>query len=332
MRVFVFEFVTGGGCAGERMLASLMAEGDMMLTAVVRDFVAIDGVEVILCRDRRLDMLPFPVEVEWVSDNWQDAWMRCLEIADAVLPIAPETDGVLEFLCRAVEASGKLLLNSGADAVALTASKFATIEHLAAQGIPVVPSWRADSPPPLNSNNLVLKPDVGVGCLDIHLVAGTRALGDFLALQPNVADWLVQPYVEGKAASLSLMVGNGCVLLLGVNLQRVAQVDDGFLLLGCIVNGLTAARTDLIALAQRLYHAIPGLWGYVGVDFVMTERGPLVLEVNPRLTTSYVGLSQSTGHNIAALMLRLADGPDAFPLQQLPGECVHVDLEPGRVA
>ena len=85
-------------------------------------------------------------------------------------------------------------------------------------------------------------------------------------------------------------------------------------------------------MAQSVCRAIPGLWGYVGVDLIMTEEGPVVLEVNPRLTTSYVGLSQSIGINLASLMLQLAENPAALPIGQLSGECVHIDLELGRVA
>jgi predicted ATP-grasp superfamily ATP-dependent carboligase len=75
----------------------------------------------------------------------------------------------------------------------------------------------------------------------------------------------------------------------------VAPLDDGFLLLGCEVNGLAERQSELLVLAQRVCRAIPGLWGYVGVDRIVTERGPVVLAVNLRLTTSYVRLSRSLG-------------------------------------
>lgn len=333
MRVFVFEYMTGGGCAGESIVASLLAEGDMMLGAAVRDLLGIDGVEVLVCRDRRLAPLALPIRVEWVDSDWEAAWARCLLAADAVLPIAPETDGILEHLCRAVQSSGRTLLNSNADAVALTASKQATLERLAAAGVPVVPSWRVECLPPLGNHTLVVKPDVGVGCQGTRVLIGERALTEFIAEHRAQGEWLVQPYVEGRAASLSLLVGADCVCVLGCNLQRVAQVDDGFLLLGCVVNGLSGSAAELFPLAQRLCRAIPGLAGYVGVDLVMTASGPVVLEVNPRLTTSYVGLSRSIGRNVAALMLRVAqDGPQGLPGQFVAGDAVHVDVEYGRVA
>lgn len=332
MRVFVFEYLTGGGCTGHPMLSRSGAEGDLMLMAVVRDLVQVEGVEVVIARDRRLELPDLPIEVHWVDEDWRSVWTWCLASCDAVLPIAPETDGLLESLCLAVELSGKRLINSSSAAVMLAADKQATLECLAKSSIPVVSSWRACECAWEGDETLVLKPDMGVGCNDIHLVHGAHALANFLAFQPDPARWLVQPYIEGKSASLSLLVGDHCTCLLGCNVQCVAQVDDGFVLLGCAVNGLTDAHDEFASLAQAICLAIPGLWGYVGVDFVLTDYGPIVLEVNPRVTTSYAGLSRSTGTNIAELLVRLVEDPGSLPPQHLSGKCVHVDLELGRVA
>lgn len=332
MRIFVFEYTTGGGFAENDMLAGLVKEGDMMLAAVVRDLLAVGGVDVVICRDRRMELPPLPVEIHWVDGNWQASWNWCVESADAVLPIAPETDGLLEWLCRSVAKAGKQLLNSSADAVAQAARKQATLDQLELHGVPVAQSWRADALPPTVLSTVVAKPDVGVGCCDIHLITGERALNDFLIGHQPLSDWLVQPYIDGQAASLSLLVGEQGACLLGCNLQRVAQVDDGLVLLGCVVNGLDQERDGLRALAQDICRSLPGLWGYVGIDFVMTKRGPVVLEVNPRLTTSYVGLSRSTGLNIGELLLRLAERPESLPGVEVCGKPVHVDLELGRVA
>jgi predicted ATP-grasp superfamily ATP-dependent carboligase len=314
------------------MLAGLAGEGEMMLTAVVRDLLEIPGVDVVICRDARLRVPQLPVEVHWVEDDWRPIWHRCLQSADRVLPIAPETDGVLESLCREAVRAGKPLLNSRADAVAVAASKQRTLESLALQGIAVIQSWRADALPPLPEGSLVVKPDQGVGCQDAHLVADEQALHEFLKRCADPSSWVVQPYLEGQSASLSLLAGDGCTCLLGRNTQRVVQMDDGFLLLGCEVNGLTDRQDELLELAQGVSRAIPGLWGYVGVDLIVTEQGPVVLEVNPRLTTSYVGLSRSLGRNAAALLLQLADDPRGLPVQRMNGECVRIDVELGRVA
>jgi len=42
-----------------------------------------------------------------------------------------------------------------------------------------------------------------------------------------------------------------------------------------------------------------GLRGYIGVDMVLTNDEPVVIEVNPRLTTSYIGLRKVINFNLA---------------------------------
>jgi hypothetical protein len=55
----------------------------------------------------------------------------------------------------------------------------------------------------------------------------------------------------------------------------------------------------------------------VGVDLLLGPAADgtddVVLEVNPRLTTSYIGLRQGTSSNLAAAMLAIQRG-DRYPL------------------
>ncbi|WP_256360467.1 hypothetical protein [Methylomonas koyamae] len=49
-----------------------------------------------------------------------------------------------------------------------------------------------------------------------------------------------------------------------------------------------------------------------------------MLEINPRLTSSYVGIGQATGINVAEQVLRLRQGePIAVPTRQ---QCVEVTI------
>ena len=59
---------------------------------------------------------------------------------------------------------------------------------------------------------------------------------------------------------------------------------------------------------------MPPARGYVGVDLVLGDdesgAGDAVIEINPRLTTSYVGLRKLVRENLAAAMLAAAMGED----------------------
>lgn len=334
MRIFVFEYITGGGYAEQPMVAELACEGDLMLNALIRELAAIPDVEVFTTRDGRLPALGFDIEVRPVSSRaeLQWVWSVALSEADAVWPIAPETEGVLELLSSWVEMAGRRLLTSRPDGVQIAASKLATSRRLSQRGVPVVPSWRPGALMPVDGDCWVLKPDRGVGCVGARLIRGQRMLADAVAELPDFEDWVLQPYLGGQAASLSLLVGNGQVELLGCNVQRIVLDDDQFILLGCEVNGLRCERRAYEQLGRAVVDALPGLWGYVGVDLSITDAGPVVLEVNPRLTTSYVGLGESLGCNVAALVIDLIRPRGGEPEARPRPRRVDVDLEQFHVA
>lgn len=335
MRIFAFEYMSGGGLAGQPMIAGLAEEGDMMLRALVHDLMRVPGVEVSIARDARLGDpgLPVTTHMVWSTADLTRCWARCLKDAEWVWPIAPETDGILESLSGAVLDAGCGLLNSRPEAVRVAASKVDTASCLKAKGLSVIETWRADALPLLDGGGWVLKPERGVGCQEARLFRDGATLAAAIADKgENAGAWAVQPFTPGEAASLSLLVGDGEVLLLGCNRQRVALADDGFVLLGCVVNALDGDRGPYEAMARGVVAAIPGLWGYVGVDLMITDKGPMILEVNPRLTTSYVGLSRSLEANVAQMVLSLAGHTAPAVRARLPGHRVEVDLETCRVA
>lgn len=81
---------------------------------------------------------------------------------------------------------------------------------------------------------------------------------------------------------------------LPVGEQRLS--DDGrFRYLGGAIPAEISSRQiaqieEVVVAACR---TIPGLAGYFGVDLLLTDGGqPVIVEINPRLTTAYVGYRQ----------------------------------------
>ena len=52
MRIFAFEFFSGGGLAGQPLPPGIAREGDMMLGALLRDLAELPEVEVVASRDQ----------------------------------------------------------------------------------------------------------------------------------------------------------------------------------------------------------------------------------------------------------------------------------------
>ncbi len=312
---------------------SLALEGDLMVSALLDDLLAVPGIELLALRDARLARPPLQqatTPMHWVnlatSDNFNLVWQAQLAASDAAWPIAPESGGVLEHLCQDVLDAGKSLPSSPPAAVRLAASKSATAEHLARRGIAVVPTyplaWPGAWPLPC-----VVKPDQGAGCGDTRILRTRVALEKARSVL-RARDYVVQPLVEGEALSLSILFHAGEARLLSCNRQYVVESGGRFIFKGCLVNAFVDAHGIYQALANRIAQAVPGLWGYAGIDLMLTEQGPVVLEINPRLTTCYAGLRKALGVNPASCVLALLQGEKlGEPLDWKDSTAVEIDLE-----
>jgi len=311
VRIFACEYLTGGGLSGRLLSTGLIREGDIMLRSLVRDLADISGVQVVTARDRRLRDPQLRAELHWVDpagDAWA-TWGEVIEHCDAAWPIAPETNGTLARWSELIRSSGCALIGSGRAALRLTMSKRQTAAHLAALEVPVVPTTALvpalEGALPPSQTGWVVKPDDGAGSEETWLIPTVADLRRFAKTRPDHARFIIQPYVHGTSASLSLICCRGRATLLSCNLQDVRLENGRFRYCGGVVAGFEGRRARYEPLAERVAAAIPDLWGYVGVDLIDGAAGPMVLEINARLTTSYVGLRHVLGINTAALVLGL---------------------------
>ena len=308
MRVFVYEHLSGAASAGADADDELLEAGLAMRDAVVRDLLRIGDCAVSVAAGvrapagpaaaRTIRRPPDASAVDFVADQATQH--------DRVWVIAPETGGVLCRLQRAV-GSGRWL-GCGVDAIALASSKHATLTHAAAHGLLTPHGFAAPQ-----TARWVVKPDDGAGALATRVHAALAAARDDLQRRRERGEAAVlEPWVAGEPLSLSLLCSAGSVELLSVNRQQIGIDAAGVLSFdGVAVNTLPrdAARfATLYAWAQSLGRALPGLRGYVGVDLVWhAQRGPVLIEVNPRVTMAYVGLSDALDRNLAAAVLAAHD-------------------------
>ena len=326
MRIFVCEFVTGGGLHGKPLSARLAREADLMVRSLLADLSQVPGVELLSSRDARLPPIPgIPTIAPQAGESFLALYHRGLERTDAAWPTAPESDGALLQLAPAPHERGRLLLGCRSDAIELASSKRATVALLEQVGIPAVPTCASPQEIDPRPGRWVIKPDDGAGCEDSVVLDDWQAARASLAERP-AGRFIAQPWLDGEALSLSLLCREGAARLLSVNRQHMA-VDGGHpRLVGLEVNALADRDGQYQALAERIASALPSLWGYVGVDLITTPTGPVVLEINPRLTTSYCGLGEALGINVARLVLDLL-GNDTLPAPAMAFEGVPIPLD-----
>ena len=306
--ILVVEYVTGGGLVTEALSPSLLGEGSTMLGALLEDFATCEDFELIVFRDARLPIPALASVASWVTIGpdscFETELSRVAQQVDAVWLIAPETGGALERLSMQIETLGVKLLSVPSLAVRTAANKLMTHDLMLQHEIPVVPTrtWLVSDPPLDASSHFVVKPNDGVGCEGVYRF---DSIPDPWPTALNRGDLIIQPWIEGISRSLSGLFCDGKATLLSCNTQVLHQKDHSIYLSGCIVNSVQDHDARYQQLLDRIAKALPSLWGYAGIAFIEAEDQLWVVEINPRLTSSYAGLRQATGINLAEAVIQL---------------------------
>lgn len=314
MRIFIGEYICGGGFLDtpqEAIPASLLQEGRAMLSALAADFAEFaETVHVPL--DSRLDVeLPGPTVRHPLQPGkplWPQ-WIAAAEDCDHCIVIAPESHGVLAQSVAMMHAAGLNMLNGYGDFLRCVSDKWETARVFAVGGVSHPPTWQANGLPSDRlpaARRWVVKPTDGCGTEDIQVF-------DSIVEAAQVAEakgYLIQPWIEGRAVSVAVIVdGNEITVLPAVKQHITAEavVYQG----GCgPLDDDDQRRATKLATAAL--QAVPRTArGYLGLDLVLADdpAKDCVIEINPRLTTSYVGLRHIVAGNLAKRLVGLDRSP-----------------------
>ncbi len=286
-----------------------------MLSAVLEDLTRCPGAQISTLLDSKRSSPGYLSEhilIQRVQPaEEKDAFRALAAAADWSLVIAPEFDGILAERSRWVEEAGGRLLGSSPQAVQQTADKMLLSHLWSEQGVPT-PSLECIYP-------LVCKPRFGAGSQATFLVHEEEEL-ERARSQAHAEGWtgelMLQRYVPGFAVSVAFLSGEGRRLSLRAVEQRLSS-DGRFHYLGGRLPLPDNLDRRARRLAQRAAACVEGLHGWFGVDLVLGDAedgsGDMAIEINPRLTTSYLGLRRLARFNLAAAMLAIGTGSPMLP-------------------
>lgn len=349
--VVVCEFFTAGGrlevggsdaADGDRVdrrRSALLAEGRAMLTALLEDLAALPDVAPVAVVDPTLvETRRLPGDVEPASGEPALAAVRAAEgrAGAWIWPVAPETRGALARMCQFAGESDAGVVGTPELTVRATARRSAMLRRV---GRPpcTVPGWtQAETPEEARAAvralgwPVVVKPGRGAGGAGTTRVEEPEGIGPAWR-RAFRADGryppLVQEYVEGDPAS-AVVLGTGTSTdgsrTLALSSQHIF-FDPAARYIGGrtpLPGSTRDAAVKAKVMASIAVDCMDRLRGLVGVDLVLTPAGPVVIEINPRLTTSYLGLRRHVGPAAAAAGLRASgcevEGPRLGPDPELP--------------
>jgi predicted ATP-grasp superfamily ATP-dependent carboligase len=299
-----------------------------MLMAFLQDVARIPDVQVATLLHPACDVGLPVAECQCVRSSEEDRDFRTVaQASDYTVVIAPELDDLLATRCQWVVESGGNLLGPSPAAVRLTADKLMLGRYLHKCGVPTPACQSYADGAALESIYFpaVLKPRFGAGSLATFLVRNHTELTACTAIakaELPAAETILQPLVPGLPASVAFLVGPRQMIPLLPAAQHLST-DGRYRYLGGGLPLPPELAGRAVTMAHRAVAAISDLRGYVGVDLVLgADLGggnDYVIEINPRLTTSYVGLRALAETNLAAAMLRVMEGRELQGLEWRSG-------------
>ena len=307
MRILILESLSG---LRTEIDPRLLPEGFAMLRTMVNEF-SVAGFEVFTVLNKRLERFGGWFQADVIFDGRLKEALRLKP--DVALVIAPEGRGELERITARLRKNRIKVLGSKEEAIRISGNKWLT--YLALKGKVNQPkTWNTL---PEFDGKLLTKPLDGVGCEGIEFFSSARTDHVFF-----------QEFVKGEHASCCLLMHGGDGTVLSVNKQEIRISDGRFRYSGSGIPLKHKRAKECAGTALESARAL-NLRGFCGVDLVVDEV-PYVIELNPRVTTSFIALPRVLGTNLGEILVdTLVDGaPISEP--KLMGHSIVRILRAGR--
>ncbi|MCX9025882.1 MAG: ATP-grasp domain-containing protein [Candidatus Methanoperedens sp.] len=143
---------------------------------------------------------------------------------------------------------------------------------------------------------LMIKPKSGSGGMRNIIVKNEGELAIFKE-RIDASEFIAQEYIEGIPCSASVISSREDAVVVALNEQLIGVPGLPFAYCGNITPFQSKFNNEMIQYAKQIAIEF-GLVGSNGVDFIQTEKGIVVIEVNPRFQGSMDTVEPAFGINI----------------------------------
>ncbi len=326
-KIFIFEFVSGGGFNQVDIPPSLYSEGYAMLRTIIADFRKL-GFHITTLLDYRINFLSQYLEADKIklvrkNDDYIKHYIECLNECIYCFIIAPEFSNHLYNLTKIAKDNKKLILSIDLDGIVLGAHKLKTYEFFLENKVNTPKTYRI----PLKKKYfdlefvlqkfdalgcpVIIKPEDGVGSESIFYFETKAQIIHFFEDSNEKLDisrnFILQEYIDGEDLSVSIINGVSSKkpeamnqIILSINAQSIKFKDPAN---DSIYLGGFTPVVDYEILKDSLEKILKSMdlssfRGYFGIDFIKKADNSIhFIEINPRLTTSYIGIRTILEYN-----------------------------------
>jgi predicted ATP-grasp superfamily ATP-dependent carboligase len=240
---------------------------------------------------------------------------------DGTIMIAPELDGILFDRIDWLQKNGLNQLMSNTEAVRISADKWLFYQFCLEHELPTPSTYQyrnefaEDFEFPLPFP-FVIKPQLGAGTTMTAVIDCKESWSKFSSRRTTEGDfppYLLQPFLPGEPVSIACIISPD-----GKHIEwcpMTKQLFEGLEYRGGIVPCEGEFAQQVLGMAEQVVNNMPGLRGYIGFDFLLSpgsDKPVQILEINSRLTTSYLGYRAIAEESLAK---RLVHSEINSPLQ-----------------
>ncbi|MDK6028779.1 ATP-grasp domain-containing protein [Ignisphaera sp. 4213-co] len=292
--ILVTEYVVST-CSQEKCYRSLLSEAYGMVLAVT-EALARAGANVFVTVSKYVANCFENMNRIVVENSYMDFVEEMSKHVDYVIAIAPPLE-----LVEIVGRIGKKFLGPSYKLVKIFSNKYETTSTLSKCSVKT-PYTKLLSREDNVKNALkdfempiVIKPAMSAGSECNYIVNNVdeaiKYVEKAFGCDP-LGHVVLQEYVEGVHGSISSVFNGEKLVFYSLNLQLVSLDGNRFVYRG---NVLPIRNQRYVQWARNILESMSsclnGLGGYIGVDVVWNDSGMYVVEVNPRITTSAIGIA-----------------------------------------
>mgnify|MGYP001242337067 CR=1 FL=1 len=292
-KILIYEYFTGGGLINEELCSSsLLSEAKAIINSIINEYSKSRKYQVYYFIDHRLELDNFgqPIIVRNLKQLYD---IKLLKSFDLILPVLPEQNMELYAYSKFLSQEKIKMLLSSPETIKLLSDKYKFSTFCEKTDIPSIPSYLSNQINFISNKIIIEKHRYGIGCSHVKKIAKHHVI--------DSKKMIYQPYIKGDDYSLCVYFTKTKFKLLTLNEQDIIVKKNNLRLRSLKVNIKNNYFLDIYILIKKIHNNLPGLYGYIGIDIIITGKGILVVEINPRLTTSFTGISSTLGINLSQI-------------------------------
>jgi len=215
---------------------------------------------------------------------------------DKVLILAPEENLILFNLIKSLEDKNIGHFNTNSNFIYSSTNKFELNIKLKNSEKYQIKTYK-DYSKVYTDKEIVAKPNDGVGAQNLFIFKNKF---DLEKNKHRLNDFhIYQEYIKGIIIGINIVITKNKIIILSINEQIYKNSSSNEIYLSKIhIGKYNYMFDDFRIFVESILSNFNIFFGFIGIDAILTQdKKILFLEINPRLTTSYIGLRESIGTN-----------------------------------